>query len=126
MGAVATAEQGSANLEDGLWLTPIEDRRRQGSHREGMVEGFTLANYLMLIEYTGRLHRPGKTSLSPELEHVFERLGISAHLWEEQQFKLAGDELKGRFLASNRAGLRNAASLLGKHHCLNVNGCFAA
>ena len=47
-------------LERDLWLIPIEFRRKQGALREGMREGFTLGQYLMLVDYTSRLVRDGK------------------------------------------------------------------
>jgi len=47
-------------LERDLWLIPTEDRRKQGALREGMPEGFTLGQYLMLVDYTSRLVRDGK------------------------------------------------------------------
>src|SRR5208337_4419557 len=50
----------AAGLEEGLWLCPIEDRRRLDSSREGMLEGFSLGNYLLLVEYTGRLFGEAK------------------------------------------------------------------
>jgi hypothetical protein len=50
----------AAGLEEGLWLCPVEDRRRLDSAREGMIEGFSLGNYVLLVEYTGRLFREGK------------------------------------------------------------------
>lgn len=109
---------------DDLWLIPIEDKA--GESREGMIQGFTLAHYLLLIEYTGGLHRPGKASLSPDLESVFERLGVEPGVWSDQQSKLSAPGLTGRFLASSRQRLREAASQLGAHHCVNLNGCFAA
>ena len=34
----------AAGLEEGLWLCPVEDRRRLDSAREGMIEGFSLGN----------------------------------------------------------------------------------
>ncbi len=58
-GSVA-GSSAAAGLEGGLWLCPIEDRRRLGSPREGMLEGFSLGNYLLLVDYTGRLFREGK------------------------------------------------------------------
>ena len=54
----------AAGLEEGLWLCPVEDRRRLDSSREGMIEGFSLGNYLLLVEYTGRLLREGKAVIS--------------------------------------------------------------
>ena len=50
----------SAGLEESLWLCPIEDRRRLDSCREGMLEGFSLGSYFLLVDYTGRLYRKGK------------------------------------------------------------------
>src|SRR5208283_4985513 len=43
-----SGSKATAGREEGLWLCPIEDRRRLDSSREGMVEGFSLGNYLLL------------------------------------------------------------------------------
>jgi hypothetical protein len=43
-GGVAESEV-SAGLEESHWLRPIEDRRRLGSSREGMLEGFSLGSF---------------------------------------------------------------------------------
>ena len=80
-GSVA-GSRASKELEEALWLIPIEDRRQLDSQREGMLTGFTLGNYLMLVEYTGRSLREGKASISSELTDIFERLGSSAALWQ--------------------------------------------
>jgi hypothetical protein len=79
------AEQGSvagshasAAIEESLWLCPIEDRRRLDSSREGMLEEFPLGSYLLMVDYTGRLFREGKATISRELAGIFERLGSSA------------------------------------------------
>ncbi len=80
-------------LEDDLWLVPIEDRRRLDSVREGMLEGFTLGNYLLLVEHTGRLLRDGKGSISAELADIFDRLGSSAKSWQTRLLKLWGGRL---------------------------------
>jgi hypothetical protein len=50
-GSVAGSEA-SAGLEESLWLCPIEDRRRLDSSREGMLEGFSLGSYLLLVDYS--------------------------------------------------------------------------
>ena len=42
----------AAGIEESLWLCPIEDRRGVDSSREGMIEGFSLGNYLLLVDYT--------------------------------------------------------------------------
>ena len=72
----------SAGLEEWIWLCPIEDRRRLDSSREGMIEGFSLGNYLLLVDYTGRLFREGKAAISAELAGIFERLGSNAENWQ--------------------------------------------
>ena len=61
--------------EESIWLCPIEDRRKLDSSREGMLEGFSLGNYLLLVEYTGRLFRDGKAVISAELSGILERIG---------------------------------------------------
>ena len=43
---------------------PSEDWRGIDSERQGMLEGFTLGNYFVLVEHTGRLLREGKASIS--------------------------------------------------------------
>ena len=60
--SIASAKKGNvaaiksdSRLEEDLWLIPIEDRRSIDSKREEMLSGFTLGNYLMLVEYTGRI-----------------------------------------------------------------------
>ena len=53
-----------AGLEEGLWLCPVQDRPRLDSSREGMIEGFSLGNYLLLVEYTGRVFRANKAVIS--------------------------------------------------------------
>jgi hypothetical protein len=124
------AEQGSlagscasAGMEDSLWLCPIEDRRQLDSSREGMLEGFSLGSYLLLVDYTGRLFRKGKATISRELSGVFDRLGSSAESWWEQLEKLSHGRLLGRFFAASRDRLREVAIRLGVHHLANLGGC---
>jgi len=63
----------SGGVERDLRLVPIEDRRRQGELREG----FTLGQYPMLVDYTSRVVRDGKTTL---FDHVLHHV---IHAWEE-------------------------------------------
>jgi REP element-mobilizing transposase RayT len=115
----------AAGLEEGLWLCPVEDRQRLDSSREGMLEGFSLGNYVLLVEYTGRLFREGKAVISGELAGVFERLGSNAESWQARLQKLAAGRLLGRFFAASRARLREVAERLGVHHLANLGGCAA-
>ena len=78
----------NASQETDLWLLPVEDLRRQGGARAGMVEGFTLSSYLRLVDWTSRLVREGKASLDPEIASIFERLGIECSVWEETMDRL--------------------------------------
>ncbi len=116
----------SSGLEESLWLCPIEDRRRLDSSREGMLEGFTLGNYLLLVEYTGRLFREGKASISRELSAVFARLGSDAERWKARLLKLSAGRLLGRFLASSRERLKEVAGRLGLRHLPNLASCPAS
>ena len=77
-GGSVAGSRASAGLEESLWLCPIEDRRGLDSLRVGMMQGFPLGSYVKLVEYTGRLFRPGKASISAELAGIFERLGFTA------------------------------------------------
>lgn len=120
-GSVAGSAR-SQDLEEGLWLIPIEDRRRLDSQRAGMLDGFTLGNYLILVEYTGRLLREGKATISAEVVDILERLGSSAELWQARQQSLSGGRLLGRFLASTRQRLDAVAQQLGLSRVANVSG----
>ena len=113
----------SSGLEELHWLCPIEDRRGIDSSREGMLAGFTLGNYLMLVDYTGRLFREGKASISRELSALFDRLGSSAGTWQTRLMKLREGRLLGRFLASSRERLREAAIQLGVRQLDNLAHC---
>ncbi len=123
-GSVA-GSQAAAGLEEGLWLCPIEDRRSLGSPREGMLEGFALGSYLLLVDDTGRLFREGKAAISVELAGILERLGTSAESWRARLLKLAGGRLLGRFFAATRGRLREIAGRLNVHHLANLGGCAA-
>ena len=119
----AAGSSAAAGLEEGLWLCPIEDRRRLDSPREGMVEGFSLGNYLLLVDYTGRLYREGKAVISAELDAILERLGSSAENWQARMRKLASGRLLGRFFAATQARLREVAQCLGVRRLANLAGC---
>jgi hypothetical protein len=113
----------SAGLEEALWLCPIEDRRTIDSSREGMLSGFTLGHYLLLVDYTGRLFRRGKASLSRELKFVFDRIGSNAETWQVRLSKLSQGRLLGRFFAASRQRLRDVAGQLGVRHLDNLASC---
>jgi hypothetical protein len=70
-GSVA-GSNASVGLEESIWLCPIEDRHKVDSVREGMLEGFSLGSYLLLVDYTGTarlcepLRLPELTSPTPD------------------------------------------------------------
>jgi hypothetical protein len=113
----------AGGLEESLWLCPIEDRRQLDSPREGMLEGFPLGSYLMLVDYTGRLFRERRAVISAELSGILERLGSSAESWRARLEKLSRGRLLGRFFAGTRERLREVARVMGVHHLANLNGC---
>ena len=111
----------SKKLEEALWLIPIEDRRRLDSTREGMLAGFTLGNYLMLVEHTGRLLRDGKASITAEVSDILGRLGSSAEAWQAHMQRLRGGRLWGRFIAGSHELLQSTAQRLGVSRLANLS-----
>ncbi len=122
-GGSVAGSRASAGLEESLWLCPIEDRRGLDSLRVGMLQGFPLGSYVKLVEFTGRLFRQGKASISAELAGIFERLGMSDETWRDGMDKLRGERLLGRIFAASRVKLREIANHLGVRHLVNLRGC---
>jgi hypothetical protein len=118
-GSVA-AQSVSGEVEDSLWLVPFEDRKRHGSSRKGFAEGFTLGQYLLLVDYTSRVVRKGKAALSSELASIFELLGSSAEIWSQRIKRLHEKTWVGRFLSASRDRLRELASMLGVRKLANI------
>jgi len=85
-----------------------------------MREGFTLGQYLVLMDYTSRLVRDGKASVTAEVESIFTRLGSSAESWGARMLKLSGSRLLGRFLSASRDRRREIAKRIGVCHIANV------
>ena len=122
-GGSLAGSRAAGGLEEALWLCPIEDRRGLDSTREGMIQGFPLGSCVKLVDYTGRLFRQRKASISAELAGIFERLGCSAQSWQARLEKLKGDRLLGRFFATTRAKLREISERLGVRYVGNLAGC---
>jgi hypothetical protein len=84
-----------------------------------MLEGFAPGNYLLLVDYTGRLFRDGKALISAELSGILERVGSGAESW------WAGSRNSARatrFFAASRLRRREVAARLGVH-LANLGGC---
>jgi hypothetical protein len=88
-----------------------------------MLEGSSLGSYLLLVDYTGRLFREGKSVISAEVAGIVERLGTTAESWWTRLEKLHRGRLFGRFFAATRERLREVARGLGVHHLANLAGC---
>jgi REP element-mobilizing transposase RayT len=111
----------AGDLEQDLWLCPMEDRRRQGASREGMLEGFSLGSYLLLVDYTSRLCRQGKARVSRDVASILERLGTSVDVWGQRIQKLFGKtRLLGSYFSTDRERLRKLARRRGVHHLDNL------
>ena len=119
-GSVA-GSRASGRFEDSHWLCTLQDARRQGGSREGMLEGFSLGSYLLLVDYTGRLFRQGKARISQEVAGILDRLGTSGEIWGLRLRKLlAKSRLLGSYFATDRDRLREAAQQRGVHHVDNA------
>jgi hypothetical protein len=124
-GTVAGVKPGRG-LEAGLWLLPVEDRRRYGDKRAGLLEDYSLGSYLQLVDWTSRLVRKGKARVSPEVKGMLERLGTSVEVWEGTIHQLFARSMPlGVAFAFSRDRLRAAAEHRGCHHLANLNGCAA-
>lgn len=124
-GSVAAARQ-LQGAESGLWLCPLEDRRAQGDPRAGVLDGFSLGSYLLLIDATSRLVRPGKARVAPEVMALLDRLKLTWDTWKQTLTQLfTRPKLLGVAFSFDRARLRDAAARRGCRHLANLNGCHA-
>jgi len=92
------------------------------SSREGMLAGFSLGSYLLLVDYNGRLFRAGKSALSAELAGIFDRLATTGESWRIRLEKLRTGRLFGRFFASSRDTLKEVGGRLGMRSVWNLGG----
>jgi REP element-mobilizing transposase RayT len=119
-GSVA-GSRAAGRLEERHWLCPVEDLRKKGSTREGMLENFSLGSYLLLVDWTSRLYRTGKARVSAEVAGILDRLGTSAEFWQSRLKKLLGKpRLLGCYFATSRDRLREVATRRGVHHLDNA------
>jgi hypothetical protein len=87
----------------------------------------TAANYLLLVDYTGRLFREETATISREVAEILARIGSSAEGWQArlEQLKRRGGRQLGRFFAVTRERLRTVAKRCGVRHVANLGGCRA-
>lgn len=125
--SLKSARQGSVvgsrsagNVDQDHWLVPMDDRRvhttgRAKSNREGMLEGFSLGSYLLLVDYTGRCFRSSKARINSAVTEIFDRLGTSGEAWTSRIHKMLNAvALRGSFFASNSDAVRELSGHRGK------------
>jgi REP element-mobilizing transposase RayT len=109
-------------LEQSHWLCPMNDQRRHGSLRAGLVEGFSLRSYLLLVDWTSRLYREGKARMHREVAGILERLGTSMDRWQRRlQRMLSGRKLVGTALGRLES-LQRYAAARGQRWVNNLGG----
>ncbi len=109
------------DIEQSHWLCPMQDRRRQGVCREGLLPGFSLSGYLELVDWTARVYRTGKARVSQEVAGIMERLGTTAERWQAHMRTLITKaRWLGSFCATRRDRLREIATHRGLHHVDNA------
>lgn len=109
----------ASSLEDTSWLIPVENHRQTGSTREGMIVGFTLGNYLRLVDQSGRRLRDGKASISKDLACILDRLGNSLKFISSQLSVTQGVRRIGRVFASRDESMVRAAQIFGVKRLVN-------
>lgn len=109
------------DIEQSHWLCPMQDRRRQGACREGLFPCFSLSGYLELVEWTARIYRTGKATMSQELARIMERLGTTAECWQARMKQLlAKSRWLDSFCATSPKQLKAIARRRGLHHADNA------
>ena len=110
-----------ANRED-HWLCPIENRSRRGAKRIGMLEGLSLTGYLKLLDWSSRLLRSEKKSVSRVAAPLLERLRIDADSWEATLRRFfSGHKLVGNFFG-HISRLQAAASMRSRQWLKDIGG----
>jgi len=91
----------------GCWVCPIEsDSRRRG------ILGMTTAEYIDLVDRTGRMTRPDKRgAIDPDLAPILLRIGANPDAWLDTVSRFGS---KFRLAAGLASSLRSFAERLGK------------
>jgi hypothetical protein len=122
--SAAVGVQKCRGMETGLWLCPIEDRRAEGAKITGLMDGFSLGSYLLLLDATSRLLRPKKAHVDPNAAPLLDRLGTTIEHWQKTLEQLFSTPFpRGVAFAFDRRKLRAAAKKRGCRHLANLNGC---
>ncbi|MDB5388891.1 MAG: hypothetical protein JWM11_4537 [Planctomycetaceae bacterium] len=112
-----------SNIEKGHWLFPSEDRRDpQGNGLAGILHGISLTGYLQLLDWSSRLIRPGKQSLSASVPDILTRLQIDAEGWKATLEKLVGGAKRVGTYFGGAHGLNEVAAQRGTKFLKNIVG----
>jgi REP element-mobilizing transposase RayT len=123
--------QDACQLEQQLWLCPFADLPTQAgntsSSRLGMLRGFSLPQYLQLVEWTRRQRQMGTANVNAHVSALLERLGTNADTWSTNLQRLYEKQHRwlGVAFSFSRDKLREAAAKRGCHHLANLCGCKA-
>jgi hypothetical protein len=91
--------------------------------KPALLDGFSLGNYLLLLDDTSRLTRPGKASVSAQADELLDRLGTTREAWEKTLTLMFNRPYpKGVTLAFGRKELGEAAKKRGCRPMVNLNG----
>lgn len=106
-GSVASRRAGG-NVEQDHWLIPFGDGQQLAdsteARRRGMLASFSLASYLLLVDYSGQLFREGKAHMEQDVKCVLERLGVEQEVWVDQVQKRFGcSKLRGNSFAAQHS-----------------------
>jgi len=111
-----------AEVEQSHWLCPIEDRRGQGAERPGLLPGFSLRSYLLLVDRVARWYREGKAQLQSDVAGILDRLGASLERCGETVLNLLRrSKLVGTALGT-LASLERLAKARGQRWVKNLAG----
>jgi hypothetical protein len=111
------------NVEKGFWLLPIEDRRDpNGRGLTGMLQGISLSGYVQLVDWSSRLIRPDKVSLSAIVPDILTRLEIDAESWKATLQKLIGTTKFVGTYFGNTTRLNETAAHRGIKFLKNITG----
>ena len=91
------------------------------SAREGVLEGFQLGSYLLLVDYTGRLFREAKAVISAEPAGILD--ASAATRTDRPASKNTAKAACSAGSSASRERLRKVATRLGLHHLPNPGGC---
>ena len=106
-GGSVAGSMAASGLEESHWLCPIEDRRGLDSAREGMIQGLSLGSYIKLVDYTGRLIRHGKASMSADLASISNAWDAPTRSWQSRIEKLAQGHCRPIFRNDSREAARD-------------------